>query len=318
MKQGLFLLIIASLLLNACTIIKPKQAAPSAELPDDSLEKLPDNPLTVAKQLSSEGRLGEAVTLLERGIAKGLGNEEYLATLSKVVLRKKSLEDKLQAQLLVEETRTLQRQLPILNRLAHTDPFDQDVAEKLLSVRSGLILNRKALSECGWKQAEYHSDIAVQCLQLALSIETNEEDQSLLEQLTVKQAKTIQKEVEKQQGLKKKQSEDRNQGRLQQAREYFQNGQFNDARNQLKLVLREDPDNDTAKKLLSTVKERLEAYLDSLLKTGDSLYREGEIEGAKAIWQAALKLDPHDTRAKEKIERADRVLKNLESLRQTN
>ncbi|MEN8179578.1 MAG: hypothetical protein ABFS39_13315 [Pseudomonadota bacterium] len=310
MKQRLISTLIACLLLSACTLIKEKAVQPRPVLPH--------NHLLTAEALAIEGRWGEAVELLKQAIAQGLGSDKYLTALSEITQQQKSHEGKLQAKLLLEETKALQKQLPILNKLAYSNPHNQEVTERLFSTRSGLILNRKALSECGWQHSGHSNPLARQCLELALSIEANSEDQRLLDQLTEKKVQTIKKEVQKQQGIREKQWKDRNQDRLQQAKQLFKHSQFDEARKQLKLLLREDSNNEEAKKLLSQLQAKLESHLDSLLKTGDRMYREGEIEGAKAIWQAALNMDPTDLRAKEKIERADRVLKNLESLRKTN
>jgi cytochrome c-type biogenesis protein CcmH/NrfG len=83
-------------------------------------------------------------------------------------------------------------------------------------------------------------------------------------------------------------------------------------------VLKESPKNETAKKLLTDINKTLKKYIENLLLAGDRLYRDGEIESAKATWRAALTLDPMDLRAREKIQRAQRVLNNLENLRKTN
>lgn len=310
MKQRLTLTLIACLLLNACSLIKEKQV--------QLKPVLPDNPLVAAENLATERRWGEAVTLLEQAIAQGWGKDNYLAALSETMQQQEIYEGELQAHLLLEETKALQKQLPILNRLAHSDPNNLQTAEKLLTVRSGLIFNRKALSECGWQQSYRQGTLAQQCLKLALSIEANAKDQRLLKQLTTKKDQTIQKEEKKQQEIKNTQWENRNQERLQQARLLLRNSQFVKSRTQLNLLLREDPNNKEAITLLSKLKITLEASLDSLLKVGDQMYREGQIEEAIATWQTAMDLDPNDLRAKEKMERADRVLKNLESLRKAN
>ncbi len=310
MIQRVITTLLASLMLGACSLLKEYTAQPEPVLPD--------NPLVTAEKLAADGRWGEAVSLLEQAIAQGRGDEKTLAALSETSQQQKAHEDELQAKLVLEETRALQRLLPILNGLAYSDPDNEKIAEKLFSARSSLILNRKALSMWGWQLVNRHNALARECLELALSIEADTEDQRLLQQLTVKKEQTVEKEVQKQRGIREKQWKNRNQDLLEQARQLFQNSQFDESRKQLNILLREDPDNAEAKQLLATLRTRLESYLDSLLKTGDRMYREGEIEGAKALWQAALNLDPDDARAKEKIERADRVLKNLESLRKPN
>ncbi|MDJ0808110.1 MAG: tetratricopeptide repeat protein [Gammaproteobacteria bacterium] len=311
MNNRLISIAFSCIMLSACSVIKKEEVT-------QPKPALPDNPLLVAVELSNDGRWGEAVKLLEQAIAQGLGNDDYLTALSEINQQQRSHEDELQAKLLLEETRSLQKQLPILNRLAYSDPHNSHVAEQLLSARSGLILNRQALSECGWQQSGQNNSLARQCLELALSIKADEEDQRLLSQLTEKKVNTLRKEVQKQRGIREKALKDRSEDRLQHARQLFRSGHYAKARKQLKQLLSEDPDNQAAIKLLAQLQTKVEAYMDSLLKTGDRMYREGEIEGAKAIWQAALNLDPNDVRVKEKIKRADRVLKNLESLRKTN
>jgi predicted Zn-dependent protease len=109
----------------------------------------------------------------------------------------------------------------------------------------------------------------------------------------------------------------RNKRRMQEAERYFESGQLTESKRVLRLLLKEDPRHAGAKKLLRKVDSRLKSYIENLLAAGDRLYREGEIEGAKATWRAVLSLDPQEQRAREKIERAQRVLDNLESLRKS-
>ena len=50
------------------------------------------------------------------------------------------------------------------------------------------------------------------------------------------------------------------------------------------------------------------------LKEGSSLYRRGKISEARRIWQKVLALDPQNQTAKEKVARADKVLKSIQDL----
>lgn len=309
MRQRLFLTAIACLLLGSCSLMTRDR--------DRNKPVLPPNPLQTAESLADNGRWGEAAHLLQLAIAQGLGNDDYLSALSKISQRQKSHEDKLEAELLLEETTALQKQLSILDKLVYSDPNNQQATTRQLSARDELMRKRSALSACGWQQHTRNSSLARRCLEQALAIKANTEDQQLLEQINKKNAQTIMQAVQKQQGILEKQWKNRNQDRLQLASQLFENSKFDEARKQLRLLLHEDPDNEEAKKLLSQLQARLDSYMNHLLETGDRMYREGEIEGAKALWQAAQNLDPDDVRAKEKIERADRVLKNLETLRKT-
>jgi hypothetical protein len=310
MNPRLVSLLLPCLLLSACSMLK-------LQLPQ-AKPVLPENPLLEAEQLASDKRWGEAVHLLEQAVAQGYDDTAYLDALAETTRQQKVYEDELRARLLLEETKAVQNQLPILEKLAHSEPQNPQLSERLTSARNQLTLDRKTLSTCGWSQAARDNQLARQCLELALSIEDDPQDRRLLERLTEKKVQTIKREVQKQRGIREKQWKDRNQGRLHQARQHFQDGQLDESRKQLRRLLQEDPHNQEARQLLSQVEKLLEIHMDNLLKAGDRMYREGEIEGAKALWQAASKMDPDDIRATEKIERADRVLKNLESLRKSN
>ena len=255
--------------------------------------------------------------MLEAAVAQQGENPDYRVQLNKTRLLKQSHERELQDLLLIEQTSALQKQLPIMVRLARSDPADQTRQDRLEQIHQDLKQNRRALSHCGWYQYSLNPKLARRCLTLALSLETDPQDQRLLDHLQKKQLKAQQAQEQKQQAIRQQVLKSRNQERLQQARKFHRANRLNEARKQLNLVLKEDPENKQALQLLSLLKNKLEGYLDNLLKAGDRLYREGEVEGAKAIWQAAYNLDPNDARAREKIERAQRVLENLDTLRKT-
>jgi tetratricopeptide (TPR) repeat protein len=296
------------LLLGGCSQIKYQPHHP----------RLTDNPLASAKELAVEERWGEAEALLAYAIAEGWDSDLYQNALQQTTELRMAHERKLRDQLLTEQTTTLQKQLPILNKLERSDPNDQVLRQAITNIRQDLKQKRKALSDCGRQHKDQASSLARQCLELALSLEANTHDQLLLDQLTDKKIQTTQDEVRKQQDIRVQQWKSQLQERLRTAEALYQKGQLNKSRKQLERLLAEDPSNDKAKELLVRLRAELKVHLDRLLEAGDRLYREGEIEGAKALWQAALKLDPRDSRIIEKLERVDRVLENIETLRKTN
>ena len=305
MNKPLLFCLITCLILDGCTLIKTSPERP----------KLTSDPLAASAHLIQAGQLGEAVALLEEAVAQQGENPEYRVQLNKTRLQKQSHERELQDLLLIEQTSALQKQLPIIVRLVRSDPANQALQGRLEQIHKDLKQNRRALSHCGWFQHSLNPKLASRCLTLALSLETDPQDQRLLDHLQKKQLKAQQAQEQKQQAIRQQVLKSRNQERLQQARKFHQANRLNEARKQLYLVLKEDPKNQQALQLLGVLKNQLEGYLNNLLKAGDRLYREGEVEGAKAIWQAAYNLDPNDSRAREKIERAQRVLENLDTLR---
>ncbi|MGD9172312.1 MAG: DNA ligase, partial [Candidatus Thiodiazotropha sp.] len=143
-------------------------------------------------------------------------------------------------------------------------------------------------------------------------------DQDLMEHILNEQIQYNKAVAKKKQANKKQKSKQLIDKKLAEAQKLIENGQLKDAKRALMLVLKESPKNETAKKLLADINQTLKKYIENLLMAGDRLYRDGEIESAKATWRAALNLDPMDLRARQKIKRAQRVLDNLENLRKTN
>jgi hypothetical protein len=296
-------------LLAGCQLIETKKTTPApVEL----------NPLDKSRQLAAKGRYGEAISLLDRaGVNRGL-NSAYKQELESIRNQQKILEEELNDQLLISNTSALKNQLPILTRLTQASPDKSHYEELLEETQETLNSMQKALSECAWRHFKRNNALAKDCLTLALSLKRDKADQNLMEHLLQEQVE-YKKEVEKQEKASRAhQSKKRVDKKLAEARQLIESGQLKDARRELKLLIKESPKNEAAKKMLDDVNSTLAKYIDNLLQAGDRLYRDGEIESAKATWRAALTLDPTDQRAREKIQRAQRVLDSLENLRKSS
>ncbi len=303
------LLVSGFLLLSGCQLLEFKRSAVTPKPNKDTI--------ATVKQLESKGRYGEAINLLESAISQDGKAEKYTSALREVRLKQTTMEQELLDQLLISQTSALKNQVPILEQLIRSDQTNKKYSEKLVKTERELLGLKDNLSECGWRQFKKNNALAKACLTLSLSLEEDEEDERLMsylldeqiqDRVTSEKIERTQREVE---------WKNRNQKRMLQAERYNESGQLTEARRLLRMILKEDADNKSAKALLATVESRLKNYIENLLTAGDRLYREGEIEGAKATWRAALSLDPADKRAREKIARAQRVLDNLENLRKS-
>lgn len=302
--------LLSLLLLSGCQLLETKQTAPATATPNKDT-------FTAIKQLEAKGRYGQAISLIEQAISQDGKAELYTTTLREIRLQQTVLEQELKDQLLISRTSALKNQVPIFEQLIRSNPLDAEYSRQLKQTQDQLQLLRESLSECGWRHFKKNNALAKDCLTLSLSLEEDEQDERLIEHLLDEQ-KQHKKQTETMEHAQREMAwKHRNQKRLKQAERYNESGQLTEARRILKIVLKEDARNQSAKILLSSVESRLKNYLENLLTAGDRLYREGEIEGAKATWHAALSLDPQDKRAREKIERAQRVLDNLENLRKS-
>ena len=302
------LLLSLLLLLPGCKLLETKQAPPpSAD----------ENRVEIARQLQSKGRYDQAISVLEKAIVEDGKAEGYTQTLREIRLQQTVVEQELHDQLLISRTSALKNQIPILEQLLRSGPENKQYIEQLQQTREELQQLRKSLSECGWRHFKKNNALAKDCLTLALSLEPQEQDERLMDYLLQEQKKHLEQTQTVERAKREMAWKHRNQGRMKDATRYFETGQLTEAKRVLKLVLKEDPRNAEAKKLLRQVDTRLKSYIENLLAAGDRLYREGEIEGAKATWRAVLSLDPQEQRAREKIQRAQRVLDNLENLRKS-
>lgn len=277
-----------------------------------------DNTLDKSRQLAARGRYGEAISLLDRASANRSLNATYTKELERIRNQQKILEEELNDQLLISNTSALKNQLPILSRLTQASPDKPYYTELLEETQETLLSMQKALSECAWRHYKRNNALTKDCLTLALSLKQDKADQDLMEHLLKEQVQYKKEAAKKEQANRIQESKKRIDKNLIEARELIENGQLKDARRTLRLVLKESPNNETANKMLADVNRTLKKYIKNLLLAGDRLYRDGEIESAKATWRAALTLDPSDQRAREKIQRAQRVLDNLENLRKSS
>jgi tetratricopeptide (TPR) repeat protein len=227
------------------------------------------------------------------------------------------VEQELADQLLISKTSALRNQMPILEQLARSNPDEPDYERQLTETKKQLLQLSQNLSECGWRHFKRNNALAKDCLSLSLSLQPSEQDERLMQHLLAEQHEDREKTASERRTQRELAWKQRNKARLEEATRLYESGQLSEARRVLKVILKEDPKNENAQEMLTDVESRLKSYLENLLSAGDRLYREGEIEGAKATWRAALSLDPLDQRAREKIERAQHVLDNLKNLRQS-
>ncbi|MBL3590952.1 MAG: hypothetical protein JMN24_14315 [gamma proteobacterium endosymbiont of Lamellibrachia anaximandri] len=305
MKQ---LLLLTLVLINGCALNPLKKEEQPKPIPiDDSLAS--------AQTLAQEGRLGEAVALLETAILQENDDTTLQVTLDKLQQQKSSLRHELQDRLLIAEVHGMQRELPLMERLSLSESDDGYLRSRLMDKKARLQRSHKELSDCGWRYVKTDRELAITCLNLAQSIHNDVTDLRLLTQLQEKEQ--LANETHKQEARLAREMAwtARNQQRIAQAKSFLKQNILLEARYLIRLVLKEDPKNSEAKKLLLLLEAKLKGHVDTLLEAGDRLYRDDEIEGAKAAWHAALTLDPSDDRAKEKIKRAQKVLDNLESLK---
>ncbi len=305
-RTSLIAVCLCPVLIGGCSLIETRKTP--APVDEDTL--------SYSRELVAKGHHSEAIQLLTDASMEKNRNPAYVEELKTLKLQRKILEEELTDQLLISNTTALQKQLPILEKLALSSPNHQYQA-LLEQTKTQLQEMHLALSECGWRHFKRNNELAKECLNIALSLREEAADKNLMEHLLLEQRRSEVARENKVRAERERNFNKRINTRLAEADRLSESGQLREAKRALVAILKEAPEHKQAKKMLAKVNSQLQGYIENLLSAGDRLYRDGEIEGAKATWRAILSLDPQDSRAWEKIQRAQRVLDNLENLRRT-
>jgi tetratricopeptide (TPR) repeat protein len=75
------------------------------------------------------------------------------------------------------------------------------------------------------------------------------------------------------------------------------------------------PEHANARQHLARLRARLAPEVETLVESGRQYYLQEDLQSALDQWRQALLVDPGNARAKDYVERADRLLENLEKLR---
>jgi len=80
-------------------------------------------------------------------------------------------------------------------------------------------------------------------------------------------------------------------------------------------AVEQNPDHRPAREHMAQLRERLRPRVSHLVESGRDAFVREDLERALDLWRRALLIDPHNTRAREYADRAERMLANLERLR---
>lgn len=243
--------------------------------------------------------------------------------------------DDLKVSLLMERAAWLLQSRAVLEELVNLEPRNTVATGKLEEVRTEAQNLAAQLSKIGIIALTAKDlELAERCLTLADRLHPIAENILALErldraQLEVTQEKRKQRLREEQEQArrdaeKRKQSlhavEERQQ---QQSRHLVDDinvtlakGDLPRVQTMLEQLRSADKNNSQIPVLEQALASAITARVDELLEKGNTLYSNGDIEQAKAVWEEALQLNPGSTRARARVARAQQVLSNLREQQQ--
>ncbi len=216
---------------------------------------------------------------------------------------------RLEDQLLAAKLTFIQQQRPLLSQLAKSEANDLAISSQLLQLEKTWQESRSLLSACKKRQQKAAPDIAERCLRLALAIKEDKSDRTQLTQIEYNKTKAAQKRQQQQKAAQIQQL-------LKQARLNQAHNKRYSALILLEQTLKLAPESASAISLRKEIQDELDTYTQGLLSAGEALYQRGQLKGAITVWNTLLLLNPQHKKAQQKIKRTQRVLNNLQHLRQ--
>lgn len=258
---------------------------------------------------------------LDEGLQKLPQSEALIRTQQRFLYRRGVRLAGINHRLTLARGRGLPAEIAALEELAAVDPQDAEIKAELARRRGMLADAQRDLVECGRTALSAgRTDRARECLTIARGIARSPDVEKML--ATLEKSRTAKKQAQKQQ---QRQVQAAAQKRVErdQARKLeelqvaynraLQNGDLNTARQHLDVLLKVQP-TAALRQDSARLDQRIKRQVDRSMEDGRNLYTQGDFQGARAIWVAALRLDPGNQELKDNIARAERVLKKLKTL----
>ena len=299
-------------LLAACSALEPwvMQQAPTVQPPASPAEALQR-----AEELANGGRWSEAIAVLELASFRFPFSSDVsngLTDMQDEWAQKKRL---LQDQLMVAEAESERGRVGYLDALCLAQPQDIALAAQRDELTVSLNAKIDSLIACSEVHLISETELAWRCYRVALELPASVDTERRLEKVS-SQLRALEDQAKEQRrnaAAKKRQSRFRAQ--LAKAQEAIDARDYQNAFERLDKAAELEPDNPELAAMRAELWSIVTPQVDALVKLGDQLYLEEQLNAAVATWEAALGLKPGDEEIVARIERAKNVLVKLDELR---
>ncbi len=216
-------------------------------------------------------------------------------------------------QLLITRVQYLFEALSLQGRQTLLDP--DFPATRLADLRTELDRSSGELLECGQhSMREGKLARAELCLTLAKRIQDTQLARTALSTLEKQQSQRKKATRSRMRRIQDKSKREQVEQLLTRANEALVRDDLPGARLALDELLTHDPTNTDALTLGNAVNAAVTARSEEMLRQGNQFYRRGNIEQAKHTWEQGLAIDPANPQLLANVQRAERVLRNLQEL----
>jgi len=282
--------------------------------------------LNKTDRLMKQQRWGEAQYILEQGMVIHPDEQVLEEKLLTVKLQWTTVKRRLEDWILIYEVESLLSQRPLLVSLSQSKPDDYYLKLRLNRINSKLDARGDFLLRCAEYQLDKAIKLARRCIVSARRVEASAKVKSLLKQLDL-QLDTQQQDVQEKNTLEITKIKLKNAklvadnqaasraSKIMLARSQLQAQLYYEALTLLEPLLLNDHSDQAVAMLMDEAMTGRDLQVLQLISHGDRLYREENIVEAINLWQQASRLNPEDASIIRRIERARKVMTNLQQLR---
>jgi tetratricopeptide (TPR) repeat protein len=302
-----------------CVLLAGCSGIEQRKQPAEALIKPPasaDEAVAVASELASRGRWSEAMSYLD-SVGESVDADDNLQRERELLQAKWEREERaLEDQILVGDAESLKNKIDLLERLSRAQPDDLVVTSRRIYWRKALASNAEELVSCAEVHVADRPDLAKRCFDIVAWLPAEESIERRLA-LVDQQLRTIASvNAERRRANEERERQARAKVLLNNAKASIEAHDFRTALDTLDELNRLQPENAEVAGLKEEALAMISPQIEALIKLGDHLYLDEQLEAAVATWQAALTLKPQDEEIQARIERAKTVIGKLERLRE--
>jgi tetratricopeptide (TPR) repeat protein len=310
--QRACLVLVMACLLAACSALEPWVApqTPTVQSPAS-----PEDALDRAGSLANGGRWSEAIGLLELAAFRFPFNATVASELADMQEQWAQKKRTLQDQLMVGEAEGERGRVTLLDALCLAQPQDLALAAQRdeLTVSLGAKLDR--LIACSEVHMISDPDLARRCYRVALELPSSLDADRRLEKVALQLQALEDQAKERRRRAAAQKHQSRFNAQLAKAQAAIEARDYRSAFDRLDKADELEPGNPEVAAMRAELWAIVTPQVQALVKLGDQLYLEEQLDAAVATWEAALGFKPGDEEIVARIERAKNVLGKLDELR---
>lgn len=304
----------AFLLLSACAGLNERlQPAGPLLKPPASVEEAE----AIARDIARRGRWSEGLRYLDSAALSFPDDSATLAQARAHLAEDWQREERLlEDRILLSDAESMRRKVQLLEKLSLGRPDDLVVTSRRIFWRERLTAKRESLVGCAEHHVSSAPQIAKRCFEVASWLPAEAAVDARLAAVDEQLRSIASIAAQRRRANEERERKARAKVLMDNAKASIDAHDYRSALDTLQKVESLQPNNAEAAGLQEQAMSMISPQIEALIKLGDHLYLDEQLEAAVATWKAALTLKPRDEEIIGRIERATSVLGKLETLRQ--